>query len=196
MNYYKYIHTCITIQLICDNHIAESGQKLEITLDCDTRVGHYIRIFCKNVQEKILRKVTETFSPVLKTLRENSLLIQRRYLNYSKNPAIEIFIVLRIHSRQTVQTCIYICVCVCVYIYIYIFLSGVLQNILRCAQDSARGTEGAEPLGGALLSRHRADGSAASTNSRESSIKFRRAGWPWESACEAASKFQRLDDSK
>lgn len=78
----------------------------------------------------------------------------------------------------------------------YICFPGVLQNILRCAQDSARGAKSAEPLGGALLSRHRADGSAASAGSRESSIKFRRAGWPWESACEAASKFQRFDDSK
>nr|XP_031847743.1 uncharacterized protein LOC116433599 isoform X4 [Nomia melanderi] len=75
---------------------------------------------------------------------------------------------------------------------------GLLQDILRGAQDSPGGEEGAEPLGGSLLSRHRARGAAAPPppppGPCEPSIKHRHTRDPRKPSRETAPKFQRLDD--
>lgn len=73
---------------------------------------------------------------------------------------------------------------------------GLLPDILRRSEDSPGGEASAKSLGGSLLSRHRADGAAPSAGCCEPSITFRRAGDPRKSACEAAQKFQRLDDGE
>lgn len=72
-------------------------------------------------------------------------------------------------------------------------LAGVLQNILRCAQNSPGGDKSAASPGGALPSRYGAgDQLASDARCHEPSIKFRHTDKSEQSIGETTQKFQRV----
>lgn len=117
--------------IITLENVEKIRNNFRLWYSCRTLCSHiYTRDFHSSLRKNSAKGNGDArFHPVLKTLRENSLLMQLWYLNYPKSPAIGIFIVLLIHSRQTVLTFMYIYVRIHIYICCRNNISCIYINV-------------------------------------------------------------------